>query len=78
MNKSAAFAIGAAIGAVAAFTYNWLLGPATGAAYDSHYMSRLDHARAEGERVAAEKEAELTTHYRIARTRAASTDGGEK
>ena len=69
MNKSAAFVIGATIGAVAAFAYNWLLGPATGATWDEQYTSRLDHARAEGERAAAEKEAELSTQYRVARTR---------
>jgi len=69
MNKSAAFVVGAAIGAVAAFAYNWLLGPATGATYDADYTSRLDHARAEGERAAAEKEAELTTQYTVARSR---------
>jgi hypothetical protein len=69
MNKSAAFAMGAAIGAVAALAYNWLLGPATGTTYDNQYASRLDHARAEGERVAAAKEAELSVQYSIARNR---------
>lgn len=69
MNKSAAFVVGAAIGAAAAFAYNWLLGPATDTTYDTEYTSRLDHARAEGARAAAEKEAELSTQYTIARSR---------
>lgn len=75
MNKSAAFVIGAALGAVAAFAYSWLLGPASDATYDEQYRSRLDHARAEGERAAAEKEAELTTQYRLSRNGAAHGNG---
>lgn len=69
MNKSVAVVLGGAIGALAAIAYTYLLGPAEQTRYDSSYQSRLDFALAEGQRAATEKELELTTQYRLARSR---------
>jgi hypothetical protein len=63
VGRGSYFIIGAAIGAVVAFTLNYFFGPADGTTYDQNYRSRLDYAMDEGKRAAAEREAELRREF---------------
>lgn len=59
MGKSGYLLIGAMVGAAAAFTINYFLGPTAATTYDENYRSRLDFALEEGKRAAAAREAQL-------------------
>jgi gas vesicle protein len=59
MGLFARFLIGAVVGAAAGFAVAYLFGPTPGTTYDANYRSRLDRALEEGDKAAAEYEADL-------------------
>lgn len=72
MGKLTYFLIGATLGAAVGVVVNYVLGPALGVEYNQQYRSRLDKALEEGDRAAAEHEAELRRQFEAAKRR----DGG--
>jgi hypothetical protein len=56
-------AIGALIGAATGAVASYIFGPAQNTTFDENYHSRVDWALEEGERAAAEREAELRLHF---------------
>ena len=72
MGKLRSALVGAAVGTLAALAYVYLFGPAEETTHDETYQSRLDFALREGERAAADKEAELRGEFQRLRSRPAA------
>jgi gas vesicle protein len=69
MNKSVNFVLGTILGAAAGALVGYIFAPARNTSFDRSYRSRMDKALAEGEKAAAEREAELRKEFEQARRR---------
>lgn len=69
MSKTIYFVLGAAVGAAAGLTYDYLFSPAKETKFDGSYRSRLDWALEEGEKAAALREQQLRLEFEAAKRR---------
>jgi hypothetical protein len=69
MDKSVSFVLGAIVGAAASALVGYVFAPARNTSFDRSYRSRMDRALAEGNKAAAEREAELRREFERSKRR---------
>lgn len=69
MDKSVSFVLGAIVGAAAGALVGYIVAPSRNTSFDRSYRSRLDKALAEGNKAAAEREAELRRDFEQSKRR---------
>ncbi|MBX2998434.1 MAG: hypothetical protein KF893_07970 [Caldilineaceae bacterium] len=69
MDKSVSFVLGTIVGAAAGALVGYIFAPARNTSFDKSYRSRMDKALAEGNKAAAEREAELRREFERSKRR---------